>query len=1272
MEAEGFDSNTPATFQGTTHAWQPIDEFAGAQAMQSLPDDSNVSIQRENLDSSPRLDYNLLLEEAGTYRIWLRVSPIASGNTVYAGLNGTLSEVGASGHLQGNNIGSLQWEWISASETIFIEAGMQTFNLWMRENGFYIDRIILANNDTFEAPSDAGPPTSRRNRPPETVTYVQVMDQVATDVLSIPIGSLFSDPEGDPLSFSSISSSNTEVATVTTNDEDEPTLIIMALRKGQSTITVEASDSNSPRTTNVFTYTVSNSPPLATGSLNLEPTAADGPPFMFDPATIFSDADNDPLTFEYASSNPEVASIAETEEGLLAITPASKGTTTLSIIATDNDEAQSAVVALEYIVNNTPPAATGTLSPEPTTAENPPFTFDPSTLFADTDNDPLTFEFSSSLPEVASIAETENGILTITPQRKGSTTISIIAIDNDGARSAPLMFDFSVNNTPPARTNTTVQTGDQFIGSVFVLNLNDYFTDRDGDVLVFAPISSDASIASVNVQERTMVVTAIERGTAVISVTANDGESTSETLTFIYVVNNRSPVAGEITIPIQIVGDVYSVDPSLLFDDEDMDPLLFAATSSNTAVASAAIEQDSLRVMALSQGTAVISIAANDNNGGTASLDVDITVVDCTPPVQNTSFVTPSDQVVGDIFSFTVSDVFTDPGLLAFESLATSDSSVVSLRLLDEQNAEITALNKGTASISVRATNGQGCPSTRDIAYTVNNSLPVCSSLQLPSTLLIDEPAFSRSLSGSCFDADDDALAFSATSDNLEVLSAEVVEQDTLIITPLGPGTATVEIRASDEAGSFVTFVLAAIRVEESAPVFFYPATLNYSISRSFGDATVQTNYRLLGLPGNTNMPLSSMLSGVPGEQGDWRAFWDDGSPLNGLVEYTANDPRFVFQPGGGFWLLSKNPVVVPQTETSTVSLDDDRSYSIDVHPGWNIISNPFDMDIAWTHIQTFNCGVLNETLMRYEGNFRETETFQSAATNGEAFYFHNTSGVLDSLKIPYGEVQPSHCVTPIPIVEPPTAWTLFAYTKDPSGTTDMPASLVRFGLAAEAHKAEDKYDQWAPPAFFETASVRLHAASSEPSHTRILREEYRPEGAHGEVFELSLTAPDQSEVTLILEGPEAHTTAEVYLIEPMLSTVYPLRNNEPLTLPAGPNGTRYRLVIGSPEFVEGVKTELIPKVMALLPNFPNPFSTTTTIEYTVPEEAEESLLRIEVYNVLGQHVRTLLDGLKAPGRHRITWNGTDYAGRPLGDGLYFYRLQSSGHTTTRSMVLRR
>ena len=92
-----------------------------------------------------------------------------------------------------------------------------------------------------------------------------------------------------------------------------------------------------------------------------------------------------------------------------------------------------------------------------------------------------------------------------------------------------------------------------------------------------------------------------------------------------------------------------------------------------------------------------------------------------------------------------------------------------------------------------------------------------------------------------------------------------------------------------------------------------------------------------------------------------------------------------------------------------------------------------------------------------------------------------------------------------------------------------------------------------------------------------------------------------------------------------------------------------------------------LPERFALGPNYPNPFNPSTIIPYQLAALSE---VRLEVFNLLGQHIATLVNGERAAGFHTATWHATDAAGRAVGAGVYIYRMTVGVESQTGRMVL--
>lgn len=101
--------------------------------------------------------------------------------------------------------------------------------------------------------------------------------------------------------------------------------------------------------------------------------------------------------------------------------------------------------------------------------------------------------------------------------------------------------------------------------------------------------------------------------------------------------------------------------------------------------------------------------------------------------------------------------------------------------------------------------------------------------------------------------------------------------------------------------------------------------------------------------------------------------------------------------------------------------------------------------------------------------------------------------------------------------------------------------------------------------------------------------------------------------------------------------------------------------------FAGGAADEAPGRRTALEQNRPNPFNPNTEIEYSV---ARATHVRLEVFDLAGRHVRTLVNETRSPGVHREPWDARDEQGRRVASGVYLYRLIAGEFNATRRMVL--
>lgn len=96
-------------------------------------------------------------------------------------------------------------------------------------------------------------------------------------------------------------------------------------------------------------------------------------------------------------------------------------------------------------------------------------------------------------------------------------------------------------------------------------------------------------------------------------------------------------------------------------------------------------------------------------------------------------------------------------------------------------------------------------------------------------------------------------------------------------------------------------------------------------------------------------------------------------------------------------------------------------------------------------------------------------------------------------------------------------------------------------------------------------------------------------------------------------------------------------------------------------------ESEAAPKTFVLDQNYPNPFNGETVIRYGLPKN---SPVRLHIYNMFGQKVKTLVESVQARGYHTVQWNGTDDHGGRVASGLYFIRLRTPSFESVKKTIL--
>ena len=179
MEAENYSSLSAGTGNAASSVWQLFSDgtASGGAAMETSP---NTGVWTGLNTNGPRLDYEINFTTTGTYRVWVRgAGPTNNDDSFHAGLDGVpyTNSGGYGMSVEG------PWRWVASANGQYVDipvttAGTHTLNIWMREDGVQVDKIVMRT--TTSKPTGTGPSESLRGNCPQSVIPVEAFRHTVT------------------------------------------------------------------------------------------------------------------------------------------------------------------------------------------------------------------------------------------------------------------------------------------------------------------------------------------------------------------------------------------------------------------------------------------------------------------------------------------------------------------------------------------------------------------------------------------------------------------------------------------------------------------------------------------------------------------------------------------------------------------------------------------------------------------------------------------------------------------------------------------------------------------------------------------------------------------------------------------------------------------------------------------------------------------------------------------------------------------------------------
>lgn len=363
------------------------------------------------------------------------------------------------------------------------------------------------------------------------------------------------------------------------------------------------------------------------------------------------------------------------------------------------------------------------------------------------------------------------------------------------------------------------------------------------------------------------------------------------------------------------------------------------------------------------------------------------------------------------------------------------------------------------------------------------------------------------------------------------------------------------------------------------------------------------------------------------------------------------------FTPGNAFWLITREGTNFDIESAQSVNTA--QPAVITLQPSWNQIANPFAFAINWNDI--IGSGALQQPVF-FDGN--QYQFNQTVLEPFEGYFVFNDGSTAVTLTV--SPIEAPGIIQPFsskPAVNENDFLLQIAAEIPDARLLDTENYLGFRQNAADGH---DRLDLLEPPPIGEYVQLAIRESN------RLFATNFKPSNNIGEEWpiEITSTLPDRQVTIALTEFGPRPDGFEVFIFDQDSRSVIPVSSGQFSVHLARENTTRHlTLVLGTKEFAEenGEGISLVPLEFALEQNYPNPFNPETTIRYRLDKSGA---VKLEIYNLLGQKVRTLIDQTQNAGEHLAKWDGRDDAGHDVSSGVYLYRLQSGVSLATRKLAL--
>ncbi|MFQ5639744.1 MAG: FG-GAP-like repeat-containing protein [bacterium] len=488
--------------------------------------------------------------------------------------------------------------------------------------------------------------------------------------------------------------------------------------------------------------------------------------------------------------------------------------------------------------------------------------------------------------------------------------------------------------------------------------------------------------------------------------------------------------------------------------------------------------------------------------------------------------------------------------------------------------------------------------------------------------------------------------------------------QGTIPASVVGSRGVEFKIEVTDESNNLGASELQAVRVRVP----------DNQLSKIHQGGSAAQSYRLISIPLETDDPsvAATLLDDLGAADSlQWR-LWDiDPQRKDSIFPYREFPAVSSMAAGKAKFLITRETVSL--TSEAGVTVNTVQPFQIALTPGWNMIASPFNFDIPIANVQPES---LRVHLNTYNGSWSSFPTllgpwqgYMIKVNEPGTLTINPTQPAANPLNVIAKAGH--HRQSEIPNPKSAIAAKWFIQIEAESGLAVDRDNIA--GVIRDAAPEWDRYERFEPPPIGEFVMVSFPHGNWE-KYPDIHTTDFHPPAAEGHIwdFTVSTNIPDKPvELTfahLELVRPEF----AIKLIDLSLNLTQDLRFDEQYIYRSQHYGgsKKFRIVVGNSDFVGENSAGFagVPSMFELAQNFPNPFNPSTSIKFGLPQASQVTL---KMFNLLGQEIVTLLDGIEKQAGHSVViWDGKDQHGRRAPSGIYIYRLYAGSVVLSRKLTL--